>query len=293
MIAGEQGRLLFPAAAAVATILAVGWSGWLPRRLQEWAALAIGAAMLAVGIWQYQTVQTTYATPPALAAPVTPERTVDATFSGGMQLVGFDLPDGAATDFGKPLPVTLYFRAVEPVPEDYTLFIHLVGSDDRILYQFDGIPYGGRHPPRQWQVGEIFADRYEIYPKLRTSILPASRITDTLATLTLGFYPVLRPQERLEVLDANGNPAGDRVQLAKIRILPEETVPASADRGRAGGRRRLACAMAERHRPARRCRVGASQRQPQSLQLRWKAPSKTGSVITRSSCRRWMPAAAW
>ena len=271
MIAGEQGRLLFPAAAAVATILAVGWSGWLPRRLQEWAALAIGAAMLAVGIWQYQTVQTTYATPPALAAPVTPERTVDATFSGGMELVGFDLPDGAATDFGKPLPVTLYFRAVEPVPEDYTLFIHLVGSDDRILYQFDGIPYGGRHPPRQWQVGEIFADRYEIYPKLRTSILPASRITDTLATLTLGFYPVLRPQERLELLDANGNPAGDRVQLAKIRILPEETVPAQqigagqedASTWRAQWQNGIVLQDA--------AVLAHANGSPQSLQLRWKA----------------------
>ena len=272
MIAGEQGRLLFPAAAAVATILAVGWSGWLPRRLQEWAALAIGAGMLAVGIWQYQTVQTTYATPPALAAPITPERTVDATFSGGMQLVGFDLPDGAATDFGKPLPVTLYFRAVEPVPEDYTLFIHLVGSDDRILYQFDGIPYGGRHPPRQWQVGETFADQYEIYPKLGTSALPATMITDTLATLTLGFYPVLRPQERLALLDANGNPAGDRVQLAKIRILPEESAPPASLLG------------------ARQEEAGAWRAQwqngivlqdvtvlaqagggPKSLQLRWKA----------------------
>ena len=206
MIAGEQGRLLFPAAAAVATILVIGWIGWLPRRLQGWAALAVGAGMLALGIWQYQTVQTTYATPPALAAPVTPSRIVDATFSGGMQLVGFDLPEGAATDFSKPLPLTLYFQAVAPVPEDYTLFIHLVDGENRMLYQYDGIPYQGRHPPRQWRAGEIFADHYEIMPKPEAAAALSSQITNTLASLTLGFYPVLRPQERLPVSTPTGSP---------------------------------------------------------------------------------------
>ena len=271
MIAGEQGRLLFPAAAAIATIIAVGWSGWLPRRFQEWAALAIGGGMLVVGIWQYQTVQVTYATPPALAAPVTPARTVDATFSGGMQLVGFDLPDGAATDFGQPLPLTLYFRAIRPVPEDYTLFIHLVGSDDRILYQFDGIPFQGRHPPRQWRVGETFADRYAIYPKPGTNALPASRITDTLAALTLGFYPVLRPQERLAVLDANGNPAGDRVQLAKIRILPEESAPPAPPLGTRQEEAGAWRAQWQNGIVLQDVTVLAQADGPQSLQLRWKA----------------------
>ena len=224
MIAGEQGRLLFPAAAAVATILVIGWIGWLPRRLQKWAALVVGGGMLALGLWQYQTVQATYATPPALAASVTPARIVDATFSGGMELIGFDLPEGAATDFSKPLPLTLYFKAAAPVPEDYTLFIHLVDGENRMLYQYDGIPYQGRHPPRQWQAGEIFADHYEILPKPEVAATLTSQITNTLASLTLGFYPVLRPEERQPVLDANGQPTGDRVQLANIRILPQESL---------------------------------------------------------------------
>jgi hypothetical protein len=220
MIAGEQGRLLFPAAAAVAIVLVLGWIGWLPRYIQRWAAVAVGAGMLALAIWQYQTVQSTYATPPAMIVSPTPDRIVDATFAGGMQLTGFDLPKGAATDFSSPLPLTLYFRAVEPVPEDYTLFIHLVDSDNRMLYQYDGIPYQGRHPPRQWRVGEVFADRYEIVPKPEATATLSSAVTVTLASLTLGFYPVLRPAERLAVLDAGGQTVGDRVQLAKIRILP-------------------------------------------------------------------------
>lgn len=220
MIAGEQGRLLFPGAAAIATLLVLGWIGWLPRRMQGWAAAALGAGMLALAVWQYQTVQSTYATPPAVAAPLAAGHVVDATFAGGMQLVGFDLPAGAATDFSKPLPLTLYFRAVKPVLEDYTLFLHLVDNDNRMFYQYDGIPYQGRHPPRQWNVGEIFADHYEIALRPETDAALTQTLTSTLASLTLGFYPVLQPAERLAVLDANGQPAGDRLQLAKIRILP-------------------------------------------------------------------------
>ena len=274
MIAGEQGRLLFPAAAAFATILVIGWIGWLPRRLQEWAALAVGAGMLALGIWQYQTVQTTYATPPALAAPVTPSRMVDATFSGGMQLVGFDLPEGAATDFSKPLPLTLYFQAVAPVPEDYTLFIHLVDGENRMLYQYDGIPYQGRHPPRQWRAGEIFADHYEILPKPETATALAGQITNTLASLTLGFYPVLRPQERLPVLDANGQPVGDRVLLAKIRILPEESLPSP---GRADKRQ-------GKGKPVRRGRggrMGSCLQDVTVAQARQRRPQRAAAAVER------------
>ena len=173
------------------------------------------------------------------------------------------------------------------------MFIHLVGSDDRILYQFDGIPYGGRHPPCQWRVGEIFADRYEIYPRPAANALATSGITDTLATLTLGFYPVLRPQERLAVLDANGNPAGDRVQLAKIRILPEESMPATLQL--AAGRREAGAWRARWQNgiALQDVTVLAQADGPQSVCSCAGKRNKTGSVITRSLCRRWMPAASW
>jgi hypothetical protein len=244
MIAGEQGRLLFPAAAAVATLLVAGWIGWLPRRSHGVLSAAVGAGLLAVGIWQLATVQNVYATPPPLPEPVMPSRVVNATFAPGMRLLGFDLPAGAATEPGRPLPLTLYFTAAAPVPEDYTLFLHLTGPGDRMLYQFDGIPYGNRHPPRQWRVGEVFADHYVITPTVAlagaaagtstrtdtligtltgtiTSTLPGTLPGgSTLATLSLGFYPVLRPADRAAVVDASGAPAGDRLQLAPIRILP-------------------------------------------------------------------------
>ncbi len=220
MIAGEQGRLLFPAGAALATLLVLGWIGWLPSRGQSAAAALLSGCLLLVGIWQLPTVRATYATPPALAEPVTPQRVTDATFAGGIELVGFDLPAGAASTFTEPLPLVLYFRADQPIAQDYTVFLHLADDENRMLYQFDGVPYQGRHPPRQWRVGEIFADSY--------LLAPALPLTPTLATLSLGFYPVGRPDERLPVQSAEGQVLGDRLQLAKIRLLAE---PAAAQSG--------------------------------------------------------------
>jgi hypothetical protein len=229
MVAGEQGRLLFPAAAAVGILLVLGWIGWLPHRARRWAGAIVAAGFLGLALWQLQTVQNTYAAPPAIAQPFTPQRGVSATFAPGMKLVGYDLPKGAATEWGRPLPLTLYFSAAAPVPADYTLFLHLVDADNGMLYQFDGIPYGGRHPPRQWEAGEVFADQYTITP-----ILPVTgTVTGTantpageLAALSLGFYPVLLPTDRIAVSDAAGNPIGDRLQLAPIRILPPGSLAA-------------------------------------------------------------------
>ena len=48
-----------------------------------------------------------------------------------MRLLGVDLPAGAALEPGKPLPLTLYFTTDAPIPEDYTLFLHVAGAGDR------------------------------------------------------------------------------------------------------------------------------------------------------------------
>lgn len=50
-----QGRFLFPAIWPVATLLVIGWSGWAPRRTQQWIALCAVLVMLALfmgGAWR-------------------------------------------------------------------------------------------------------------------------------------------------------------------------------------------------------------------------------------------------
>lgn len=208
---GEQGRLAYIGAAAFGVLMTVGWQAWLPTRWQPALHLALTAFMLVLAIAMALFLQDRFGQPPSLAQPPLPDRHFDARFDGGMRLVGADFPAGAALAPGQSLPVTLYFTTDEPVAADYTLFLHLADEQNRLLFQHDGVPADGRHPTRQWRPGAIFADRYEI-------VLPDVPVAG-LATLSLGFYPVAAPGARQTVRNGAGEPIGDRVVLASIRLL--------------------------------------------------------------------------
>jgi hypothetical protein len=215
----DQGRLLFPAAPAVAVLILLGWAAWLPshlpRRVQGWAAAAAVGLVIGLGLSQVETLRASYAMPPALDAPLRYDRAIEARFEGGMTLLGVDLPNGAALDAGGRLPLTLYWTTGTVIPDNYTLFIHLAGSKNELFYQFDGVPYNGRHPTRQWLPGQRFADSY-------TLTVPRSRMEeglDQLAALSIGFYPIDATSKRQTVTSlATGALLGDRLEIAKVRV---------------------------------------------------------------------------
>jgi len=210
---GEQARFLLPSAPAIGLLLVVGWQGWAPVRFAPWLRTSALLFMLLLAFWPLPTLYRAYAQPPALTETST-TRPIDAHFTAGPRVVGYDLPRGAAVAPGGALPLTLYLTADEPIDGDYTLFLHLVDSEDRLLYQYDGLPFGGRHPTRQWQPGAIFADPYTI-------TLPATTPTATLATLIVGFYAYEEPTHRLSVSAADGTDIGDRLLLGSIRIVDD------------------------------------------------------------------------
>ena len=216
----DQGRLLFPAAPAIALLILLGWLAWVPRRWQGWGAAAALGLMVGLGLSQVQTLHAYYAMPSAVDEPIAYNRPVEAHFEGGMTLLGVDLPNGAAIEAGGTLPITLYWTTDTVIPVNYTLFIHLADSENRLLYQFDGVPYNGRHPTRQWLPGQRFADHYIL-------TLPRNRLAgnkDELATLSVGFYPWDATSKRQAATSlATGAPLGDRIQLATVRVHAAST----------------------------------------------------------------------
>lgn len=220
---GEQGRLAHIGAPAFALLMVVGWQSFLPDKRQPWLHGALAALMVGLALWQSQTVADAYRIPPPVAS-LQPDRPLDVRFGDKMRLVGADFPNGAAIAPGMPLPLTLYWTTPATIPEQYTLFVHLAGSDNQLLVQFDGVPAEGRHPTRQWQPGDIFADEHLLH-------LPDDvRVTPGLATLSLGFYPIRDSGERLPVTDATGANLGDRLVLApvEVRAAPATPQPAPA-----------------------------------------------------------------
>jgi hypothetical protein len=208
----EQGRLLFVAAPAIALLLVFGWQSLIPSALRPWLHRMIPVALAALAVTQIPILREAYRLPPPVEQPLIPNRPLQAQFEGGMDLVGIDLPRGAALNQGEGLPITLYFRARREIADFYTLFIHLADDENKLLWQYDGVPDIGRHPTRQWLPGQVFADSYFIYLKDISK--------DELATLSVGFYDYRNPARRQRLVDSSTG--ADRVILARVRLDARE-----------------------------------------------------------------------
>ncbi len=89
-----------------------------------------------------------------------PPQAVGAVFGGRAQLVQ------ARSTVDQPprgvLLVTLVWRALAPMDRDYTVFVHMVDSDGRLVAQHDGPPAEGARPTSGWLSGEEIVDRHLI-----------------------------------------------------------------------------------------------------------------------------------
>lgn len=65
---------------------------------------------------------------------------------------------------GQPMRVTLYLRALDTMPVDYTVFVHVEDPDGRLpRTNFDHAPAGGKYPTSQWKKGDLVRDEFTVY----------------------------------------------------------------------------------------------------------------------------------
>ncbi|MBC7237049.1 MAG: glycosyltransferase family 39 protein [Chloroflexi bacterium] len=111
---------------------------------------------------------------------------------------------------GETLNLTLYWQAVAPVPESFTVFTHI--EDPGVLWsQDDGVPGCGSLPTHEWRLARPYADQYHLTIGPDTPPGPHG--------LVVGMYR-LTTGERLPVADAQGNPLGDSIPLGSVTVLP-------------------------------------------------------------------------
>src|SRR5450759_137846 len=178
---GDQARLLFVAAPASALLLVLGWNALVPKRWQTILNSTLAGVLTLSALWPLATLAHSFAMPAPMATDARPGYALNAKLENAVDVIGYDLPGGRALLPGKELPLTIYFAAEHTIPEDYTLFVHLIDEDNNLLYQFDGVPFAGRHPPRQWKPGQLFADSYLLTAR-------QTKRSETLATIEVGFY---------------------------------------------------------------------------------------------------------
>jgi hypothetical protein len=63
---------------------------------------------------------------------------------------------------GADLHLVLYWQAVAPVAESYTVFTHLVDESGALVAQQDNLPVTGLAPTDTWQPGAIIRDPYRL-----------------------------------------------------------------------------------------------------------------------------------
>jgi hypothetical protein len=63
---------------------------------------------------------------------------------------------------GATVRLNVLWQALNPLDEDYTVFVHAVDGEGTIWGQRDTEPQEGEYPTTEWALGEIVQDRYEL-----------------------------------------------------------------------------------------------------------------------------------
>jgi hypothetical protein len=132
-----------------------------------------------------------------------------ATFgSNDLALVGYDsnpvfLPGGT-------LRLTLYWQARGKMDKPYTVFVHLLDKDSKVVAQQDAQPVNGARPTNGWVAGEYIQDTYELPLK--------PEVATGEYRVEIGWYDAT-DFSRLPVLDDNGAPVSDHVILKSSWVV--------------------------------------------------------------------------
>ena len=212
MTMASQGRLMFPAISSLSVLTAMGLSGLWGRR---WSAVGLGlmnGAMLFIAVLlPIVSITPAYRQPPSLSLDDLPSQVapLEATFGGRMRLLGYQL-EGEDLGPGETLLVTLFWRSLTPMTENYSVFVHLLDGNDSIVAQRDRYPGQGTYPTSLWPAGTVIADSYALS-------LPSTVLTPNALGLAVGLYH-LETGERLEMFDPQGVLAGDSLKFGRITV---------------------------------------------------------------------------
>jgi hypothetical protein len=84
-----------------------------------------------------------------------------AVFEGSIELAGVDRSQPTVRP-GEVLTVTLHWRSLDSITEDYTGFVHLVDPAGNDVAQDDHAPLNGQYPTRLWSDKTVLSDPYRL-----------------------------------------------------------------------------------------------------------------------------------
>ncbi|MCC6190502.1 MAG: glycosyltransferase family 39 protein [Anaerolineales bacterium] len=131
-------------------------------------------------------------------------------FANQIELLGYDM-DRRALRPGETLRLALDWRALGPIPANYSVFAHVRGEGESLWAGQDSWPLRGSAPTSTWRLGDVYRDPYEL--TLQSNTPPG------LYDVEVGLYDA--DGARLRVIADNGRVTdADFVFLSRIRVLP-------------------------------------------------------------------------
>ncbi|HQE91342.1 MAG TPA: hypothetical protein PLH19_06850 [Anaerolineae bacterium] len=215
------GRLLFPAIAAPALLMAAGWRVLIPRA--SWILTRLGAAALPLwsGVALCAGPVLLFAPPAQLSATTPVPNAITATFGDALLLRGYEIRVVqkrlacilASTDYCRPaLDVTLYWQATRPLAENLTMALQLVSpvpGDTGLRLNYHHWPARGNLPTNAWPVERVIRDHY---------VLPIPAGDAPTQAWTVHVALINDATDTRLPVSSDGNPIGDAVRLVTLRI---------------------------------------------------------------------------
>ena len=109
------------------------------------------------------------------------------------------------------MQLTLYWQALQEMGISYTVFTHLLDTEDRMWGQMDSIPGRGEAPTTSWLEGEVITDRHEIV--VDPEAPPGEYVIE------IGMYDASTGQ-RLPIYSGGQRVEGDRLLLTTVQVVP-------------------------------------------------------------------------
>jgi len=135
-------------------------------------------------------------------------RQVSVNFDNRMALMGYE-PEFLTTQMGGSVHVALYWRAMRQLDADYSISAQIVDERGFVYGQRDSQHPGG-YPTSRWAMSNYARDVHDI------ALAPGTPPGEY--RLRVGVYRMGVPG-RLNVLDANGAPAGTTVDVASVSVI--------------------------------------------------------------------------
>ncbi len=134
-----------------------------------------------------------------------------ANLDGKVEVVGATVQPGRLTP-GEQAKVTLYFKVLQPLEDDYLVFVHVEDPEGRMeRMNVDHPPAGGLYATSQWKAGETVKDEFNIY-------LPAGASPRAL-NIWLGLWePRTDSRLRLTNPETVRNDGRNRILLGQVPV---------------------------------------------------------------------------